>query len=107
MFSQVSNQIANRQVENQRVQAEQERQQLQVQMQQRQAQLVQAVRDSQPVIPRANRPLKAANYQPSFSTRKKSKKDSDKVATGAYQFASPLSMGIGLGSSGTTGIGLG
>ena len=106
-FSQVSNQIANRQVENQRTAAAAERQQLQVQMQDRQAELLQSVRDSHPVIPRANRPLKSATYSPSFSIRKKTKKDGEKANTGAYQFASPLSMGIGLGSGSTTGIGLG
>ena len=106
-FSQMSNQIANKQVDNQRAAADRERQQLQVQMQERQTELLQAVRDSQPVIPRANRPLKSASYSPSFSIRKKTKKEAEKAALGAYQFASPLSMGIGLGSGSTTGIGLG
>ena len=88
--------------------AERERQQLQTQMQERQAELISAVRDSQPIIPKANKALKGATYQPAFSLRKKKKTGAgEQKATGAYQFASPLSMGIGLGSSSTTGIGLG
>ena len=115
VYSQVQNQIADREVVNERNAAERERQVLQAQMQERQAELIQAVRESQPKIPevkelpRANRILKPGGYTPAVSTRKKKKKagDAQDNQTGAYQFASPLSMGIGLGSSGTTGIGLG
>lgn len=71
-----------------------------------QQQMAQALKDAANSVPLANRPLKASSYTPSFTTRK-SRKERQAATGQQYQFANPLSMGIGLGSGATTGIGLG